>query len=142
MLYVDTLDFIIDEKHTISVSIRGLGVKNCVVADDRDKFHDFGSVVVGDSDTFSLRLLNTSPRPVSVSLYDEPVVHGKVVRTLESQNIFVHPKCFLMKEGELSEVIVRFSPERSMTSFDMPLKFICAGKTMTDSSLRTWNRFR
>jgi hypothetical protein len=109
------------------VAIRGNGVKNSIVVDDRDKYHDFGSVAVGQSDTFSLRLLNISPRPIFMSLYDEPVVHGETVRSLESQNIFVHPKCFLMKEGEFFEVIVRYAPETSMTSFDMPLKFVCAG---------------
>lgn len=129
-VYSDKIDFLVNEKTLMSVTVRGMGVKNNIIVEEGRTLIDFDSVPTRTSIPNTLKLRNISSRPISVSVFDEPVkLSDNSVISLESQNISIQPRCFVIKEDSVVAINVIYHPQRVMTSFDIPLRFVCSGKT-------------
>ena len=138
-----SLEFLINEKDTVRVQLKGSGIKSKVYLSSI-KLYEMGTVGIGQYGVERINVENKEDRPILVNCLAEceDKVENKsydiitIKHNLASKHMSVIPRCFSIPPRGQVELLVRFTPPVKVDVFKMPVRAIYGGGEGTLAEMR------
>jgi WD40 repeat protein len=143
--YLTNFEFLIESKKTVTISVKGTGVKPFVLVNGMRTF-DFGTCIAnsGGRKKLTLTLENPTPKDILVNTLDVEITdkdgNGTVTVpdyedishvSMKNRDITILPECFILKGNGSMALHIAFRPRREYLPFEIDIRLHYCGATYT-----------